>query len=228
MLPDALLARARRAAINFHDGPLPAYSGLNVPAWAIMAGEPRHAVTWHEMGSRVDAGRILKAREFEIAPDETAFTLNAKCYEEGLAAFRELVADIAADRLEPREQTGARAWFGRARRPAGLGALDFALGAEELSARVRGLDFGTYPNPLALAKLWTGEALFAVGALAVADGPASAAPGRVVAVEPDGVRIAARDADVILSGFHDMDGGALAPAALGLAAGAELPAPPRG
>ena len=227
VLPDALLARARRAAINFHDGPLPAYSGLNVPAWAIMAGEPRHAVTWHEMATRVDAGRILKVRPIEIADDETTFSLNAKCYEAGLAAFVELVDDIVAGRLEPREQSGARKWFGRARRPSNLGLLDFSEPADVLSARVRGLDYGAYRNPLALAKVWTGGALISVGRVAVAAGPASAAPGRVVAVDADGLRVAAADADVVLSGLHDLAGAVLAPDGLGLGAGGQLPALPQ-
>ncbi len=29
-------------AINFHDGPLPRYAGLNTPAWAIINGEAEH------------------------------------------------------------------------------------------------------------------------------------------------------------------------------------------
>ncbi|MGK0498673.1 MAG: methionyl-tRNA formyltransferase [Oceanicoccus sp.] len=31
ILPDALLAKAKSYAINFHDGPLPRYAGLNAP-----------------------------------------------------------------------------------------------------------------------------------------------------------------------------------------------------
>src|SRR5262245_1165697 len=31
---DEVLSLARRGAINFHDGPLPRYAGLNTPAWA--------------------------------------------------------------------------------------------------------------------------------------------------------------------------------------------------
>ena len=31
MLPRAVLALPRRGAVNFHDGPLPAYAGLNAP-----------------------------------------------------------------------------------------------------------------------------------------------------------------------------------------------------
>ena len=224
VLPEALLIRARRLAINFHDGPLPTYSGMNVPAWAIMAGETRHAVTWHAMGGRVDTGAILKTREFEIAPDETSFTLNAKCYEAGLDAFRDLVADVVADRLTPREQSGVREWFGRTRRPSNLGLLDHRRPAEELSARVRGLDYGSYPNPLALPKLWTGNTIVGIGALTIVDGPASGASGRVVSVDADGLRMTAADADVILGGLHGLDGTALGAMELGIAAGSDLPA----
>src|SRR5690348_8848912 len=39
MLPPAVLGRARKLAINFHDGPLPRYAGLNATCWALMAGE---------------------------------------------------------------------------------------------------------------------------------------------------------------------------------------------
>ena len=38
VIPEALLALPRQGAINFHDGPLPRYAGLNTPAWALMAG----------------------------------------------------------------------------------------------------------------------------------------------------------------------------------------------
>ena len=36
VLPPATVAIARLAAVNFHDGPLPERSGLNVPGWSIL------------------------------------------------------------------------------------------------------------------------------------------------------------------------------------------------
>ena len=39
LIPEEVLRLARRAAINFHDGPLPDYAGLNTPNWAILNGE---------------------------------------------------------------------------------------------------------------------------------------------------------------------------------------------
>ena len=34
MLPEAVLRLPSRGAVNFHDGPLPRYAGLNAPVWA--------------------------------------------------------------------------------------------------------------------------------------------------------------------------------------------------
>lgn len=72
LIPDAMLGTARKGAANFHDGPLPRYAGLNVPAWAIIEGATSHGVTWHAITTKVDEGDIYVQRRFEIDPNETA------------------------------------------------------------------------------------------------------------------------------------------------------------
>ena len=101
VLPAALIARARKLAVNFHDAPLPRYAGLNATSWALMAQEKDHGVTWHEMTPAVDAGRIVRQATFAIGPAETAFSLNTKCYEAGLAIFKSIVQDIGTRRSLP-------------------------------------------------------------------------------------------------------------------------------
>src|SRR5688572_2151795 len=139
VLPAALLARARKLAVNFHDAPLPRYAGLNAPSWALMAQEKDHGVTWHEMTPAVDAGRIVRQATFAIGPAETAFSLNTKCYEAGLAIFRSIVQDIACGDLSLTEQAGHRSYFGRYLRPDAMATLDFSRPATELAALVRAL-----------------------------------------------------------------------------------------
>ena len=56
MLSRDLLRRARKMAINFHDGPLPRYAGLNAPVWALMAGETEHGVSWHVIEEGAEGG----------------------------------------------------------------------------------------------------------------------------------------------------------------------------
>ena len=52
LLPKEIVALPRRGTINFHDGPLPRYSGVHATSWAILNGEARHGITWHFIGDR--------------------------------------------------------------------------------------------------------------------------------------------------------------------------------
>src|SRR5262245_63277827 len=45
IIPDDILGIPQRGAINFHDGPLPRYAGLNTPAWALMNRESEYGVS---------------------------------------------------------------------------------------------------------------------------------------------------------------------------------------
>ncbi len=222
VLPDTVLAAATKAAINFHDGPLPGYAGLNATSWAIIAGETSHAVTWHEMTGRVDGGPIFAERDIVIAEDETAFSLNAKCFEAGVAAFGEMLVDLFAAGLTGRAQTGERRWFGRDKRPDALATLDFSRPTAELSALVRGLDFGSYANTLTLPKLWNGERLIVVRKLQVLDQP-GVGVGVVVSVSEDGLSVATSDGVVALSGFEDLNCTVISGLDLGFAPGGKVP-----
>jgi natural product biosynthesis luciferase-like monooxygenase protein len=222
VLPAALIERASRGAINFHDGPLPERAGLNVPVWAILEGAQTHAITWHEMLAAVDAGAALKVRNFDIRETDTAFSLNASCYEAGLDSFRELLADLQAGRQVRQPLTGARGWYGRAKRPEALATLNFNHRMADLDRLMRALDFGGYANPLAVPKLWTGQALLAVTRLEMvpeAQGPA----GQVLAVDGTGILVAVKDGAVRLSGLMDMAGRVVDVAAAGLMRGQNLP-----
>jgi methionyl-tRNA formyltransferase len=123
VIPAEVLRLARRAAINFHDGPLPEYAGLNTPVWALLAREPRHGVTWHLMTDQVDRGDLLVERRFDLADDESALTLNAKCYGAAAEAFETLLTGLADGSLQPRAQTGTGRTFARRDRPAAAGLL---------------------------------------------------------------------------------------------------------
>jgi natural product biosynthesis luciferase-like monooxygenase protein len=222
VLPSGLISQARRLAINFHDGPLPQYAGLNATSWALMAAEDTHGVTWHEMTADVDAGRIVRQKCFQIAPGETALSLNARCYEAGLATFVSIVEDIGRGELTLTEQHGARSYFGRDRRPDALATLDFSRPAAELAALVNGLDFGPYPNPLARPKIFVGDSLLLVASARVLETASQAAPGTVLRVEGDSLQVATAHGDLLLGGCCDIRG---RPAKTGRYEGTRLPAP---
>ena len=138
IIPDEILALPQRGAINFHDGPLPKYAGLYATTWALLHQAAQHGVTWHEMGSGIDKGHILVQHLFDIAPGETAFTLNVKAYEAGIASFTELVAGIENNSLQPRAQNLAeQTYFGKYDRPPAAATLDWSQSAEKLVALVK-------------------------------------------------------------------------------------------
>ncbi|MBE7941750.1 MULTISPECIES: MupA/Atu3671 family FMN-dependent luciferase-like monooxygenase [Ramlibacter] len=203
VLPAAVLARARRIALNFHDGPLPRYAGLHATAWALLAGEREHGITWHEMTLRVDGGRIARQLRFAVGPEDSSLTLNARCYEAGVQAFEGIADAFAGGGLDLVPQpAGERQWFGRDRRPPLLGTLDPARGADELARTVRALDFGHAFNPLGLARLWTGQGLLAVGGARVAPLPRPCVPGTVLERGEHGLTLATGDGALVLQGLR--------------------------
>ncbi len=220
VLKAELIGRARVMAINFHDGPLPRYAGLHATSWALMAREYTHGITWHEMTARVDAGRIVRQVTFDIAENETALGLNMRCYEAGLAAFEEIAQDIARGELALTAQSDERRYFARDLRPEALGTLDWRRPATELAALVRALDYGAYPNPLALPKAWTGTDILLVRTASSLPRTSYAEPGTVLRVDGDTLHVATALGDLSLGGCTDALGNA---GVGGVAAGQVLP-----
>ncbi|MDP8965656.1 MAG: amino acid adenylation domain-containing protein, partial [Cyanobacteriota bacterium] len=96
VLPKEILELPRQLAISYHDAALPKYAGVNITSWALMHWEKTHGVTWYVMSDWVEGGNILKQVAIDIADDDTAFTLNGKCYEAAIRSFEELVDEISS------------------------------------------------------------------------------------------------------------------------------------
>ncbi|WP_264212662.1 MupA/Atu3671 family FMN-dependent luciferase-like monooxygenase [Leisingera thetidis] len=224
VIPDQVLARAAKGAVNFHDGPLPAYAGLNTPNWALIHGEAQHGITWHLIEGGVDEGDILAQRMFDVAGDETAFSLNSKCYAAAMDSFGEVMAQLETGTLNRLPQDlSQRRVFAKSDRPAAGGVLDFSRPAAELARLVRALDTGGYWNPMCAAKLRIGERVVLTGAAGLAEG--SGAPGTVLGVRKDSVTIAAADGALTLARLTTPAGKQLDAAAL-FKAGDMLPVLP--
>jgi natural product biosynthesis luciferase-like monooxygenase protein len=199
VVPEPVWRSARCGAVNFHDGPLPELAGVNTPSWAILNGAVSHGISWHAITAGIDEGDVYVSQRFDVGPDETAFTLNMKCFEAGIETFNVLLADIERGALSPRRQNIAdRTYFGRHERPTPVLLLDRR--AEELSRLVRALDFGPgYANRLVLPKLRAGADLFTVTRLRVLDACAEE-PGTVISVGPDETVIATTDMAIGVKG----------------------------
>jgi methionyl-tRNA formyltransferase len=227
------LALVGRLAINYHDAPLPRYAGMHATSWALLAGETDHAITWHVMAARVDAGEVLRQPPVPILPDDTAFRLNGRCWAVAMESFAGLVNDLARGEARPIHQDlAARSYFGRYRKPPAAGVLRWDAPAREAEHLVRALDFGPQRNPLAAAKLLLPAGVLvvrraAIGAPVATAAAASGAAGRVLRLGIDGLVVACADRELVVTELEDSAGTPVDVRRLsygcGLTAGAQLP-----
>src|SRR5579859_8170125 len=101
VLPGSLLATPRRYAINYHDALLPRFAGTYATTWAIMSGQATHGITWHVMTEGIDEGDILRQVEVPVSSQDTAASLNLKCFYTAIHAFDELVQKLKVGNESP-------------------------------------------------------------------------------------------------------------------------------
>jgi len=230
IIPEAVLELPRKGAVNFHDGPLPRYAGLNAPVWALLHGEKEYGITWHEMTAGVDEGDVLLQDRFELRDDETALSLNTKCMARALETFPDLVRQLATGQVSPSPQDlEERSYFGRYDRPHAASLVDWSASADEVDAFVRALSFGPYQNPVGSPTTQAvdgGEGPFVVSAVSVEDPEGSETPGQVVEVSDRGISVACGRGVVRITEGRSLAGEELTPAELagrfGLTEGAQL------
>lgn len=212
IIPEDVATRARLGSINYHDSPLPRYAGLHATAWALMAGETRHAITFHEVTASIDGGRILAQTEVPVTDTDTSFSLNVRCFETALTTFDALahkLSGVGSRSQVPYLETATGtmgSYFGRSSRPTGAAILDFRRDAESLRNLVRALDFGSTHNPLAVPKLYAKGHVFAVRRAELRPQLGAMAPGALVEVTSTGLTFGTASVPVHLAGFETLQG----------------------
>ena len=209
IIPEKIIHLAQRCTINIHNSCLPKYAGLYATSWALINGETQHGITWHEVDSKIDTGRIIKQVNLPVFVDDTAYTLNLRCFDAAVASFNQLVQELITGCLEPYPQDLAqRSYFGGTKRPEAACLLSFHKSTKEICNLVRALDFGTVANPLGLAKIWLIGGVVAVkSAQALTVSFASqTSPGQVLKIDESGLSVATTDGAVLLSQLITLDG----------------------
>ena len=186
VLDPATLSRPRLGCVNYHNGPLPNYAGLRATAWAVLNGEAAHGVTWHRIDAGIDTGPILSQRVFDIDPEETTASLNARCTAAAIGCLDDVFARIEKSDLSGLPQRVAgRSYFGRDDVVPDAGLIDWHWPSERILRLVRACDWGPTANDFGTAAVaFRGIAAFVRSAHSAA---ASAPAGQVVAC--DGVRV---------------------------------------
>ena len=207
LIPDEAIRSPRRMAVNFHDGPLPAYAGLNAPMWALLNGETDYAITWHTIAPGIDTGDVLLQVPFSIASDDTALSLNTKCFAAALDSFPSIIDSLAggSEQLTCQDLSN-RSYYSRTRRPPNACVLDWRQSAVDLERTIRALNTGRYANPVGSAKLLLDDVAVIVTSAQVAPLGAYAEPGQIVAIDADSIRIATAESGLDILSITEFDG----------------------
>jgi methionyl-tRNA formyltransferase len=180
VIREELLALAPEGIINFHNGPLPRYGGLNACTWAIFNGETHHGVTWHYVANEVDSGDIIAQRLFDIRPDMTALQLVMTSITEGIALFKQLLPEILAGDITRSPQNPAqRLYYFERMRPEN-GKLDFTWDYEKIDRLVRALNYNPLESKLGAAYAYANGKKFFVDKVALVSRQISHTPAEVV------------------------------------------------
>lgn len=191
--------------VNFHNGPLPAYRGVNVPSWAIFNGEKHHSVSWHYAQESVDTGDLVATASFDLNDDETAISLIFRCIDAGIGLLPGLLDRYVEGTLTPVPQRGEAHYYRAADVP-NDGYLDFTTDFGRLSALVRALTFHPFPGPVAGPRIRVGQYDLPVTAVR-REGPSEAGgcwtPGEIMRIDDRGIVIRAADSLVRVCVLED-------------------------
>ncbi|HLP02261.1 MAG TPA: methionyl-tRNA formyltransferase [Opitutaceae bacterium] len=205
LLKDDFLAAPRLGVFNLHTSLLPKYRGASPATAAIASGDAETGVTFMRVVRKLDAGAIVDAARVPIGPRDTTGTLEAALGRAAAPLALRCLEALRAGRLTAREQDETQVSYCR-RLAKADGVLDFSRPADELARRVNAL------------MPWPGCALEIAGTpvkLGLAEAVArstGAAPGKVLAAEPDALAIATGEGVLRLLQLQ-RPGGKLLPAA---------------
>lgn len=186
LLPEALLRIPRLGMINVHASLLPRWRGAAPVHRAVMAGDAETGVTIMRVVRELDAGPTFAAVTRPIGPDETSPEVERSLAQLGAALLVDVVDRIAAGTATETPQDEALVTYA-AKLTRDESPVDWRLPAVAIHNRIRGLQ----PWPLASTRLAGVRLLLHRSALA--DEPASAAPGTVVRAAGGELTVAAGD-----------------------------------
>ena len=207
LIPDAVLEKATLGAVNFHDGPLPRYAGLNAPLWALMAKERQHGISWHMIEGGVDEGDVIEQRLFDLTDHDTALSINTSCYAAAIESFDAVLEQLESGNLKRvKQDLSQRNYCAGTDRPAAAARIDFSKSTEDILALVRGLEHGDYRNPLACPKISAGGDILLVTSAETALTDEKAEPGTVFDSNVSGLIVATGNGAIKLLGVKNFEG----------------------
>jgi len=207
IIRDDLLATAKTGVINFHNGPLPRYGGVNVCSWAILEGASGYGVTWMFVSRGVDTGDVVVQSLFDLTGREAAVSLVGRCIKEGIRVFPELLAQIKSRRIKRIPQDHEKATYFSKKDIPYDGLFPFELRVDALDRYVRAISFYPMENSFFLPEVHVAGRSFWVGRVSLDRGnwPESEA-GLILEISANALTVACKTGAVVFRSLVDTHG----------------------
>jgi methionyl-tRNA formyltransferase len=184
ILPPVVLQLPRYGCLNIHGSLLPRWRGAAPIQRAILAGDAETGVTIMQLDAGLDTGPVLLERRHPIGIHDTAGDVHDALSELGAAALIEAIDGLVTHELIPRPQPAAgishAAKIEKSEAP-----IDWSASATEVDRKIRAF------NPWPVAEtVFAGETLRVLRAAVAANGGEHAAPGTLLGLAEDGLRVA--------------------------------------
>ncbi len=173
ILPVPILEAPKLGCLNVHASLLPRWRGAAPIQRAIEAGDLETGVCIMKMDIGLDTGPVLARGAIHIGADETAGGLHDRLSVLGAELLTPTLAAFAAGEITPKPQSEDGVTYAH-KISKGEGALNFDAPADALARKVRAL------TPWPGVWFQAGDMRIKVGAVEVAPGDSSKAPGTVL------------------------------------------------
>ena len=184
ILPKPVLMLPRMGCLNIHGSLLPRWRGAAPIQRAVLAGDAETGISIMQLDEGLDTGPVLLERRRPIGLHDTAGDLHDALSELGAAALLEAIDGLVTGELLPRAQP-AEGVTHAAKIEKSEARIDWSVTATQIDRRIRAFN----PWPVAETRL-AGEGLRLLRS-SVADAQArEAAPGTVLGLADDGLRVA--------------------------------------
>jgi len=184
ILPRGVLDAPRTGCVNIHASLLPRWRGAAPIQWSIVHGDEETGVTLMQVDEGMDSGAILATMSTPITPDDDAATLSDRLSKMGAELLREQLARYVAGELTPQPQDEGAVTMAPLLKKE-HGRIDWNTSAQAVHNQIRGM------NPWPGAHTVLGDRRIKVHrAVASTLDPEGAAPGEVIALDPEAILVA--------------------------------------
>ncbi|RCS56991.1 methionyl-tRNA formyltransferase [Parvibium lacunae] len=191
LLPAAVLTIPRLGCLNIHASLLPRWRGAAPIHRALEAGDPETGITIMQMDVGLDTGPILMKRALAIHPKETTGTLHDKLAALGAEMMVQALYKLRAEKLPAEPQPTVGITYAHKIEKAEA-RLHWQESATQLINRIRAY------NPFPGAQVQYGDTLYKVWQATLFDADATAEPGTILSVLPEGIVVAAGQGALLL------------------------------